>query len=137
MAYAAIQVTTGERRRSRVTKAMAGHFAKANAGSGRGLWEFRVDEVGEVELGGELSVEQFKAGQIVEYKALQRVRATPERSSAGTFAAKTIPTATRSLTAHRGPLDNARRQGAYLKAKKCLATWALLESPPRIWKSFA
>ena len=26
--YAAIQVTTGERRRSRVTKAMAGHFAK-------------------------------------------------------------------------------------------------------------
>ena len=28
--YVAIQVTTGERRRSRVTKAMAGHFAKAN-----------------------------------------------------------------------------------------------------------
>ena len=27
--YVAIQVTTGERRRSRVTKAMAGHFAKA------------------------------------------------------------------------------------------------------------
>jgi large subunit ribosomal protein L3 len=64
--YAAIQVTTGERRRSRVTKAMAGHFAKAHAGSGRGLWEFRVDEVGEVELGGELSVEQFEAGQIVD-----------------------------------------------------------------------
>ena len=70
--YAAIQVTTGERRRSRVTKAMAGHFAKANAGSGRGLWEFRVDEVGEVELGGELSVEQFEAGQIVDVQGTSK-----------------------------------------------------------------
>jgi len=70
--YAAIQVTTGERRRSRVTKAMAGHFAKANAGSGRGLWEFRVDEVGEIELGGELSVEQFEAGQIVDVQGTSK-----------------------------------------------------------------
>ena len=70
--YKAIQVTTGERRRSRVTKAMAGHFAKANSGSGRGLWEFRVDEVDAVELGGELSVEQFEAGQIVDVQGTSK-----------------------------------------------------------------
>ena len=41
--YAAIQVTAGEARRNRVSKAEAGHFAKANVPAGRGLWEFRVD----------------------------------------------------------------------------------------------
>ena len=40
--YQAVQVTTGERRASRVTKAQAGHFAKANVAAGRGVWEFRV-----------------------------------------------------------------------------------------------
>ena len=40
--YRAVQVTTGSRRASRVTKPMAGHFAKAGVESGRGLWEFRV-----------------------------------------------------------------------------------------------
>ena len=34
--YSAIQVTTGERRLSRVSKPMAGHFAKASSGAGRG-----------------------------------------------------------------------------------------------------
>ena len=42
--YRALQVTTGSRRASRVTKPMAGHFAKANVEAGRGTWEFRLDE---------------------------------------------------------------------------------------------
>jgi large subunit ribosomal protein L3 len=70
--YTAIQVTTGGRRRSRVTKAMAGHFAKANAGSGRGLWEFRTGEESEAELGSELSVGQFEAGQIVDVQGTSK-----------------------------------------------------------------
>ena len=39
--YSAIQVTTGSKKASRVTKPEAGHFAKANVEAGRGLWEFR------------------------------------------------------------------------------------------------
>ena len=42
--YRAVQVTTGERRARRVTKAQAGHFAKAGSAPGRGLWEFRLGE---------------------------------------------------------------------------------------------
>ena len=34
--YRAVQVTVGERRASRVTKAQAGHFAKAGVAAGRG-----------------------------------------------------------------------------------------------------
>ena len=40
--YRAVQVTVGARRSSRVTKAEAGHFAKAGVEAGRGVWEFRL-----------------------------------------------------------------------------------------------
>jgi large subunit ribosomal protein L3 len=63
--YNAIQVTVGARRASRVTKAAAGHFAKAEAEAGRGLWEFRSDDHG-LEVGGELTAALFEAGQIVD-----------------------------------------------------------------------
>lgn len=39
--YTAIQVTTGERKASRMNKAETGHFAKTGVAAGRGLWEFR------------------------------------------------------------------------------------------------
>lgn len=63
--YAAIQVTVGERRESRVSKPIKGHFAKAEAEAGRGLWEFRAD-VGDYAVGSELTVALFEAGQIVD-----------------------------------------------------------------------
>ena len=66
--YKAYQVTTGSRRASRVNKAAAGHFAKAGTEAGRGLWEFRLGE-GEgddIEVGKQLSVDLFEAGQKVD-----------------------------------------------------------------------
>jgi large subunit ribosomal protein L3 len=66
--YRAVQVTTGSRRASRVNKPTAGHLAKAGVEAGRGLWEFRLGdgEGEEIELGGELKVDIFEAGQIVD-----------------------------------------------------------------------
>jgi len=66
--YRALQVTTGERRASRVTKSMAGHYAKAGTEAGRGLWEFRLadDEGAEIEVGSEIKVDIFEAGQTVD-----------------------------------------------------------------------
>ena len=67
--YAAIQVTTGTKKRSRITKAISGHFAKAKSEPGRGLWEFRVennDDVAEIEVGKPLDINLFEAGQIVD-----------------------------------------------------------------------
>ena len=40
--YEAVQVASGERRANRVTKAMAGHYAKANVAPGTRMTEFRV-----------------------------------------------------------------------------------------------
>lgn len=66
--YQAVQVTTGERRASRVTKAMAGHFAKANVAAGRGVWEFRVnaEEAAQYQVGGDIGVNFFAVGQAVD-----------------------------------------------------------------------
>jgi large subunit ribosomal protein L3 len=66
--YRAVQITVGSRRPSRVTKALAGHFAKANVVAGDLSHEFRLNK-GEGEalaVGGELKVDMFKTGQIVD-----------------------------------------------------------------------
>jgi large subunit ribosomal protein L3 len=66
--YQAVQVTTGERRASRVTKAMAGHFAKASVAAGRGVWEFRVsgEEAANYAVGGSIGLDIFAVGQVVD-----------------------------------------------------------------------
>jgi len=66
--YRAVQITIGARRPSRVSKALAGHFAKANVAAGNISHEFRLNK-GEGEAlaaGGELKVDMFTAGQIVD-----------------------------------------------------------------------
>jgi large subunit ribosomal protein L3 len=65
--YAAIQVTRGAKKASRVSKAEAGHFAKAGVEAGSGLWEFRTEGSKDAfEVGQELTVNLFEAGQIVD-----------------------------------------------------------------------
>ncbi|WP_348661031.1 50S ribosomal protein L3, partial [uncultured Idiomarina sp.] len=59
--YRALQVTTGEKKASRVNKPSAGHFAKASTEAGRGLWEFRLEdgEGDDFAVGSEITVEVF------------------------------------------------------------------------------
>jgi len=66
--YRAVQITIGARRPSRVSKALAGHFAKANVAAGHTSHEFRLnkDEGDALTAGGELKVDMFTAGQIVD-----------------------------------------------------------------------
>lgn len=66
--YRSIQVTAGDKKASRVNKAMAGHYAAANVTAGRGLWEFRLEDGEGVDLsaGSELSVDVFSVGQVVD-----------------------------------------------------------------------
>ncbi len=65
--YAAIQVTTGSRKAKHLTKAQAGQFAKAGVEAGRSLMEFRLPEGVEApEVGGELTVSLFEAGQMID-----------------------------------------------------------------------
>jgi large subunit ribosomal protein L3 len=66
--YCAVQIAYGERRASRVTKAQAGHFAKAGVQAGSDLREFRVaaDKLGELRPGAVVAATLFAAGQKVD-----------------------------------------------------------------------
>ena len=70
--YRAIQVTTGFKKRSRLSKPMAGHYAKAGVEAGRGLWEFRIEDGDKVEftVGNQLNVDLFTAGQYVDVRGV-------------------------------------------------------------------
>ena len=66
--YAAVQLTFGKRRASRVTKPHAGHLAKAGAEAGVMLKEFRVaaDDVAKFKPGDVISADTFAVGQLVD-----------------------------------------------------------------------
>ena len=66
--YCAVQVTTGNKKSSRVNKAMAGHYAKAGVEAGDIIREFRLDEeqVAKMNLGDLLSADVFEVGQHVD-----------------------------------------------------------------------
>lgn len=65
--YTAIQLTGGTKKASKVSKPMAGHFAKAEVEAGDMLIEFKVDSIDEFKLGQVISVaDVFTAGQFVD-----------------------------------------------------------------------
>lgn len=70
--YSAVQVTFGQRRASRVTKAAAGHLAKAGVEAGTVLKEFRVDaaKASEMKAGDVVPVGMFEAGQKVDVQGV-------------------------------------------------------------------
>ena len=72
--YAAVQVTYGRRRASRVNKAAAGHFAKAAVEAGCVLREFRVaqEEIANLKVGAAIGVDIFKVGQKVDVTGTSR-----------------------------------------------------------------
>ena len=66
--YSAVQVAFGTRRSSRVTKAAAGHFAKAGVEAGSILREFTAtpEQLSGLQAGGSMGVDIFKVGQKVD-----------------------------------------------------------------------
>ncbi len=118
--YNAVQVTIGTRRASRVSKAMAGHFAKAGVEAGRGLWEFRLgaENTTELSAGSEIKADIFEAGQKVDVSGV-----TIGKGFAGTikrhhFAGKDA-THGNSLS-HRTPgsIGQCQTPGRVFKGKK-------------------
>jgi len=68
--YESVQITTGNKKTSALSKSQIGHFAKAGVEAGRGLMEFRLEGVEfneeEMVVGGEVGLSMFEAGQKVD-----------------------------------------------------------------------
>ncbi|EKD54627.1 MAG: hypothetical protein ACD_60C00063G0032 [uncultured bacterium] len=117
--YRAIQVTTGARKRSRVTKPLAGHYAKAQVEPGRGLWEFSLQEGHDAFLvGAELKVDLFTVGQLVDVTGVTKGKGFAGTIKRHHFAGQDA-THGNSLS-HRAPGSIGQRQspGKVFKGKK-------------------
>lgn len=70
--YAAVQVTYGTRRASRVVKPQAGHLAKAGVEAGSFTKEFRLsaEALAELSAGSSITVEMFQVGQKVDVQGV-------------------------------------------------------------------
>jgi large subunit ribosomal protein L3 len=70
--YAALQVTFGTVKASRLTKPVAGQFAKAGVEPGRRLVELRLDDADGYEVGQELKVDLLAAGEKIDVTAVSK-----------------------------------------------------------------
>jgi large subunit ribosomal protein L3 len=74
--YAAVQVTWGKRRASRVSKPQAGHLAKAGVVAGELLREFPVapEALAALKVGATIGVDTFTAGELVDVTGTSKGR---------------------------------------------------------------
>jgi large subunit ribosomal protein L3 len=70
--YTALQVTQGRRDSKKLTKPVAGHYAKAGVQPGVRLVELRLDDVDGFEVGQEITVESLPAGSRVDVTGISR-----------------------------------------------------------------
>ena len=63
--YNAVQLGFGEKKPQRTKKPLLGHFKKSGKGPFAVVREVRVDDVGEFELGQEVSADIFQVGELV------------------------------------------------------------------------
>jgi large subunit ribosomal protein L3 len=101
--YTGLQVAYGERRASRINKALTGHYAKAGVAAGAGIKEFNVtdDILAGYQVGGNVTVELFSVGQMVDVTgtsigkgfagAIKRHHFSSNRASHGNSRSHNVP----------------------------------------------
>lgn len=101
--YNGLQVAYGERRASRIGKALTGHYAKAGVAAGAGIKEFSVTEdvLANYAVGGNITVELFQPGQMVDVTgtsngkgfagAIKRHNFSSNRASHGNSRSHNVP----------------------------------------------
>jgi large subunit ribosomal protein L3 len=118
--YRAVQLGTGERKASRVTKPESGHFAKAGTQAARQLKEFRLDdnEGEDLTVGSEVNVSIFTEGQKVDVRGRTKGRGFSGGIRRHNFSSQRM-THGNSLS-HRAPgsIGQCQTPGRVFKGKK-------------------
>jgi large subunit ribosomal protein L3 len=128
--YAAVQVTFGNRRPSRVNKAAAGHFAKAGVEAGSTVMEFRVAEerAAEFKAGDVVAAAIFSVGQKVDVTgasigkgfsgSIKRHNFSSNRASHGNSVSHNSPGSI-SMAQDPGRVFPGKRMAGHLGDVKC------------------
>lgn len=70
--YNAVQVGYGEIKEKLVNKPRKGHFAKANVANKKYLREFRLDDIEGLNVGDEIKVDVFEAGEKIDVSGISK-----------------------------------------------------------------
>jgi len=115
--YTALQLGFGERRPAGVDKARLGHFQKAGVAAKRHLSESRVsaEEAGVYEVGQEIKVDVFEAGQRVDVIGFSKGRGTAGVVKRHGFAVKRRTHGTHENFRHGGSIGAGSYPGHVVK----------------------
>ena len=99
--YAAVQVTYGVVKASRLTKPEKGHFDKAGVEPGKSLVELRVDDAGAWAVGQTIAADTFAAGDWVDVTGVSKGKGTTGTMKRHNFSG--LPASHGSHKTHRTP----------------------------------
>ena len=121
--YNAVQIALTPAKEKHSTKAMQGHFAKAGKGLFRHLREIRLAGAPEQELGQELTVEIFAAGDTVKVTGTSMGKGYQGRMRRWNFAGSKDTHGCEKVHRNNGSIGNNTFPGHVFKGRKMAGHW--------------
>ena len=121
--YNAVQIALTNAKEKHVSKAMQGHFAKAGKGLFRQLREIRLTAAPEQELGQELTVDMFAAGDTVKVTGKSVGKGYQGRMRRWNFAGSKDSHGCEKVHRNNGSIGNNTLPGRVFKGRKMAGHW--------------
>ena len=121
--YNAVQIALTPAKEKHSTKAMQGHFAKAGKGLFRHLREIRLSGAPDQELGQELTVEIFAAGDMVKVTGTSMGKGYQGRMRRWNFAGSKDTHGCEKVHRNNGSIGNNTFPGHVFKGRKMAGHW--------------
>ena len=121
--YNAVQIAMTPAKEKHSTKAMQGHFAKAGKGLFRHLREIRLSGAPDQELGQELTVEIFAAGDMVKVTGTSMGKGYQGRMRRWNFAGSKDTHGCEKVHRNNGSIGNNTFPGHVFKGRKMAGHW--------------
>ena len=121
--YNAVQIALTAAKEKHVGKAMQGHFAKAGKGLFRHLREIRLSAAPDQELGQELTVEMFAAGDTVKVTGKSVGKGYQGRMRRWNFAGSKDTHGCEKVHRNNGSIGNNTFPGRVFKGRKMAGHW--------------
>ncbi len=117
--YNAVQIGFGNKKNQRVNKPEQGHMVKAGKGAFQVLREFRLQDVGQYEVGQEIKVSDiFKAGDRIDVSGTSKGRGFAGVIKRWNFSGFPASHGTHEYFRHGGAIGNRSYPGRVFKGKK-------------------
>ena len=121
--YNAVQIAMTPAKEKHTPKALQGHFAKAGKGLFRHLREIRLSGAPEQELGQELTVEIFAAGEMVKVTGTSMGKGYQGRMRRWNFAGSKDTHGCEKVHRNNGSIGNNTFPGHVFKGRKMAGHW--------------